>query len=346
MVSKNTYNKVVSALDAEKADNIDLRRTIQDQGRTISDLERKLEHSSAQNSGSKDASSGQPDFGTKEGVFRFLESGPVLAALGIVGPLMIPLSKLFLALPAACFALGFHRSQVVAAKGLAVKVAGYFLILCLGSLAGYGAHKALQETESELISRIQDVFNNIFTKPSVTNIYPQTVVNHPAATPDVRRPWVVLRFKGLHGDMKKQLTSPHPGLEVEEEQSNGGDAIAKSVSENGDLFFGPPGTSTEDLIFNRLKQQPFGSPAIDILPGKEYAQPLVVGHPGSPIDLDPTNEPADTGNKLFDGKYMIYVAVYVSYRDRKGKLHSTEQCLVGTNLMDDMRYCLGHNQMN
>jgi len=161
----------------------------------------------------------------------------------------------------------------------------------------------------------------------------------------MRRPWMLLKLTGIHGGGEGALLTH--SLSIEEAEINAGDAIAKDITGFGDLFFGPAGAATEDAIFKKLPQMPTDKTSMhDQLPGKENAYTIVVGHPGSPIDVDPIDEPADTSKKLFSGSYMLYVVVRVNYRDTSGRPHTTEQCLVGTNLEDNMGYCIGHNGMN
>lgn len=89
-----------------------------------------------------------------ESLFRFVEHGAFIGAIGIIGPLMVPVSNWFLALPAACFALAFHRTGVVRGRSLLVQIPSYILLLFLGAAAGLGIHDSIKQTEEELLSRI------------------------------------------------------------------------------------------------------------------------------------------------------------------------------------------------
>jgi hypothetical protein len=106
-------------------------------------------------------SAATPETGTREekvsiaeSLFRFMEHGAFLGAIGIIGLLMVPVSTWFLALPAACFALAFHRTGVVRRRSLLVQIPSYILLLSLGAAAGWGIHDSIKETEEELLSRI------------------------------------------------------------------------------------------------------------------------------------------------------------------------------------------------
>ena len=112
-----------------------------------------------------------------ERLLRFFENGFFLTALGLIGPVMVPVSNWFLSLPGICLVLGLHRSHATRGKAPIIQVSFYSLVLFVGIFAGYGIHAAINKTEAELIA---DIVSKM-PKPgsTITTIYQtqKTAVN-------------------------------------------------------------------------------------------------------------------------------------------------------------------------
>jgi hypothetical protein len=148
-VSKGAYTRLLRNLEESLAANQQLQKQVREQQSRISELEtfasRATEFASVPLS---------VQVSIIEKILLFFEHGLFLAAVGIAGPLMVPLSNWFLLLPAACLALAFHRVGVVRGRPRFQQIPSYLLIALIGLATGFGIHVAIEKQENELISRI------------------------------------------------------------------------------------------------------------------------------------------------------------------------------------------------
>lgn len=144
-----------------------------------------------------------------EKLFRFIEHGLVLAALGILGPLMVPLSKWFLALPAICLALAWHRVEAVKGRSVVLQGISYIGMLLLGASAGFGAYKAIEKQENELVAKIAA----LIPKQQVVTVFRDEPRPPPHNTNrNDQRPFIRHPLSGKEIDrFKKPLMSPDFG---------------------------------------------------------------------------------------------------------------------------------------
>jgi len=324
-MSKAGYNKLLVKLQECLADNLGLRSKVMELQESLVNCQ-KLEPPKSEADKTK---------------FReFWTSSASWGAVGaMLGALASQISILVLAfLCWGVIVIDFWRIRF----GSPSKAKQAIINVAFALVAGAGFFLAIKYTPHA--TTLDQKIDKLLNRPqNITNVYPETVITKTIGGLDVRTPLVTARFVGLHGDIEKSIHNG--GLQVEETEINSGDAIAKGVWGIGDLFYGPPGADAENKIFQKLREVPVARQSVaDLLPGPENARPLIIGHTGSPIDIDPTDNMADTSNRIFSGTYRIYVTALIIYRDKRGRPHVTEQCLVGTNLVDDMGYCVGHNQ--
>lgn len=148
-MSRGAYNRLLRKLEESLAVNQQLQKQVREQGSRISELE-----TSATKAPEIASIPSSAQVSIVEKILLFFENGLFLAAVGIAGPLMVPLSTWFLLLPAACFALAFHRVGVVRGRPWFQQISGYLLIALIGLATGLGIHVAIEKQENELISRI------------------------------------------------------------------------------------------------------------------------------------------------------------------------------------------------
>jgi hypothetical protein len=105
---------------------------------------------------------------TIEKWLRLFEHGAFLTALGIGGPLLMPLSKWFSILTGLCFLLAFHRSKLVKGRNLfRVQLPRYALSFAVGCSAGLGFRVAIEKQEDGLVSRIAALIRPKEAEPTV-----------------------------------------------------------------------------------------------------------------------------------------------------------------------------------
>ncbi len=170
-VSKGGYNKLLRQLEESLAANLQLQERIQERNGKISELEMLATASEI------DSASASEQPSTIEKILLFFEHGLFLTAVGIGGPLMVPLSNWFLLLPAGCFALAFHRVGVVRGRPWFQQVPSYLLIAVIGIATGFGIHAAIEKQENELLSRIATLLPK--PKPSPVPVPPVSVAPVP-----------------------------------------------------------------------------------------------------------------------------------------------------------------------
>lgn len=156
-MSKGGYGKLLQKFQESLAENRRLHSQIA-----------KLGTSAAEAATSESAQpTAQPSI--LEKILLFFEHGLFLTAVGIAGPLMVPLSNWFLLLPATCFALAFHRVGVVRGRPWFQQVPSYLLISSIGIATGFGIHVAIEKQENDLLSRLAAMSRP--SPPQITNIY-------------------------------------------------------------------------------------------------------------------------------------------------------------------------------